>query len=135
VNLFAKAVTSMRDRLKPEPPEIHDPRQHEMRDIVVIYLPDRVEADAIDLEAALGAACASRDVGISGSTEQEGTEVALYFYGPEAEPLFAALKPTLLAHSDAKDAQIVLATGLGGSRQYSRFPLHAPLEVSARSTP
>ena len=127
---------------KPQPvqTDLPDPREHEMREIVIVSLPNRLESDTASLEATLTAVCERTHLGFSGSTEQEDTEVSLYFYCPEAHPLFAALQPALLAHPDAADARIVLATGFRASRRYTEFPLHAnqasPDHAAAtRSTP
>jgi hypothetical protein len=110
-------------RSKPNPADLHDPREHEMREIVVVCLPDRLEADVTDLEESLCAIVRQSGFGFCGSTEQEDAEVALYFYGPSAESLFAALKPALLERPDTANAHIRLATGFRTTRVYTDFPL------------
>ncbi len=111
-------------RLTRKQPVVPDPREFEARELVVVYLPGFLEADAAGLEAVLAELCDRTGLGSSTMTEQEGDEAAIYLSAPLAEPLFAAIKPALCAHPDARIARFVLATGYGPSREYRKLPLH-----------
>jgi hypothetical protein len=115
MSLFKRATHNSED--------LHDPREHEMRESVVVYLPNRLEAGITDLEKSLCTIVQQNGLGFCGSTEQEDNDVALYFYGPLAHPLFAAIKPLLLAQPDAINAHIKFATGFRETRTYTDFRL------------
>jgi hypothetical protein len=88
-------------------------------------LPDDVRAtsDLALLENRLTAAVAESDTGEFDANEVGASGAVLHLYGLDAEALYAAIEPVLLAHALCKGAEVTIrAGGVGAPERHVRLP-------------
>jgi hypothetical protein len=76
-------------------------------------------SELIQLEDQLIAAIESAGAGEFDGNEVGGGDAELFMYGPSADLLFHAVRPTLLAHALTRAASVLIRYGPSGSPEHS----------------